>query len=348
MEFQRRIGGGDPDRPPLFCNPQPARPASPQPLGTLVIDAEEDFDWLNPVPGTRYSTACMRNIGDLQSIAGAWGVHPTYMLTYPVLQDAQAVRVLRRYLERGDCALGLQLHTWVTPPLDGPSGIPASFSGSLPAGIEERKLLALKAKFAACFGFEPLAYRSGRYGMSGTTASLLEEHGFEIDTSIAPRTCFAAEGGPDFSDFDCAPFWFGKQRRLLEIPLCRSVIGWGGPPARAAYQALTRPPLSGLRINSALTRSHAAERITLSPEGNGIADMRRLVRRLLARDCRVLTVSMHSSSLVVGQNPYVRSKADLHGFYDRLSAALAFLAGDIGCRFAPLPQVPSLMRPPAL
>lgn len=331
----------------LFCNLRAARSAEARPIGALAIDAEEDFDWTGPISGSSYSTTCMHKLGDIQSIAEAWGARPTYLLTYPVLEDRTAVGALRRYFERGECALGIQLHTWVTPPLEGGGSLAASFAGNLPPQEEERKLLTLKALFIERFGFEPRVFRAGRYGLSRVTAKLLETHGFEVDTSVAPCTDYSREHGPDFSDFEFAPFWFGENRPLLEIPLCRSIVGWGGALGRAAYRSFAHPPMSPLRINSVLARSRAAERITLSPEGNDFATIRRLVRHLVRDGCRVLPLSFHSSSLAVGRNLYVRSKADLHRFYDCLSATLAFLAEDIGCRFASLQEIPEFMRPAA-
>ena len=342
---QRSKGVGGSTYETLFANQRPARTISAQRIGTIAIDAEEDFDWKRPVPGTPFTTACMRNLGDIQTIAAAYGARPTYLLTDPVLLDPDAVRSLRRYAERGECALGLQLHAWVTPPFEGAGSIRESFSGNLSPALEERKLLASKGRFVSCFGFEPTVFRSGRYGLGAATAALLEAHGFEVDTSVAPRTDFTAKGGPDFTAFDCAPFWFGERRALLELPLCRSIVGWGGAPARAGYQALAHRSGPVQRLVSLLTRSRAAERITLSPEGNTLPEMRRLVRWLLARGDSVLPLSFHSSSLVSGLNPYVCSKADLHAFYDRLSATLAFLADDVGCRFASLPELPTLMHP---
>ena len=326
-----------------FANARPIRPALPRTLCAVAVDAEEDFDWLRPVRGTAHDTACMRNLGDFQSIAGAYGVRPMYLLTYPVLEDADAVRGLRRRLERGECCLGVQLHPWVTPPFDGDSGIGASFAGNLCPVLEERKLVALMTRFEACFGFVPRVFRAGRYGLGPATAGLLERHGFEVDVSVAPRTRFTEQGGPDFSGLDCAPFWFGAARTLLEIPLCRSIVGWGGALARGLYQWLPPGALAGRPAASLLTRARVAERLTLSPEGNDSAAMRRLARGLRARGQPVLTLSLHSSSLELGRSPYVRSRAELHAFYDRLSATLAFLADDMGCRFAGLSEMPELL-----
>lgn len=330
---------------PAFPHPHAAVCMAPRPLAAVAIDAEEDFDWLHPVAGTTNSTACMRDLGQLQSILAAYRAYPTYLLTYPVLRDEIAVRALRRHFERGECALGLQLHTWVTPPLEGAGDVAASFAGNVTTSLEEAKLLHLRAAFIEAFGVAPVVFRSGRYGVSQATAGLLEKHGFEVDTSVAPHTNFADEGGPDFARFEFAPFWFGERRRLLEVPLCRSIVGWGGDIGRAAYRMLAPPPRAWMPLLALLTRSRAAERITLSPEGNNLGDMRRLVNWLRGRGCQVLPLSFHSSSLAIGHNPYVRSKAELHLFYDRLSGALDYLADATGCSFVTLPEIPALMRP---
>ena len=96
-------------------------------------------------------------------------------------------------------------------------------------------------------------------------------------------------------------------------------------------------------MRAALSWLRLAERITLSPEGNDTAAMRRLIRGELAAGQRVLTMSFHSSSLAVGHNPYVRSRAELHQFYDRLSAVLDGLARRAETVFASLPELTRLL-----
>ena len=326
--------------PPFFNAPRPARIAAGARVCTLVIDGAESFDWETPVRGSAYTTSCMRNIGELHRIVGAYGLVPAYLLTYPVLDDIDVVRNLRRQVGKGKCTLGVQLHPWVTPPFGDDIGARYSFSGNLRSDLEERKLIALKSKFVERFGYEPLVYRSGRYGVSRDTAGLLEKHGFAIDTSLAPRTTFDAEGGPDTTTFDYGLFWFGKKRDLLEVPLCRSVVGWAGSAANSLYHNLKLPWTTHSPVSAMLSRSRCAERITLSPEGNDFPAMRRLVNGLCARGQTVLALSFHSSSLEVGGNPYVMTRADLHTFYDRLSAVLDYLASDLEFGFADILHVP--------
>ena len=337
-------GSSSSGRPVQFPRRRPAILASPRPVCILVIDAEEDFDWDNPIAGVAQSTWSMRFVRELQAVVGAWGVVPAYLLTYPVLEDPDAVRILRRQRERGECVLGLQLHPWVTPPFEGPVGRAASFSGNLDAALEERKLVALARRFEQCFGERPLVYRAGRYGLSIPTPAMLERHGLLIDTSVAPRTSFAAEDGPDYTAYDCDPFWFGERRQMLEVPLCRSVVGWGGRHAAALYRMLTTERLTRLRVPALLTRSGLAERITLSPEGNDLDAMRRLLSGLLAQRQRVFALSFHSSSLAPGSNPYVRTRADLHHFYDRLSGVLDHMASRLGFGFTDIASLPPMMQ----
>jgi hypothetical protein len=323
----------------FFVDAVPATERGGRPVATVIVDAEEDFDWDHPIEGTSHSTAHFRHLDTLHGILDAYGAVVTYLVTYPVLEDPTAVRMLRVGMESGRCALGIQLHPWVTPPFAHAGGPEASYSGNLDEGLEERKLLVLMRRFEEVFGFPPVIYRAGRYGIGQQTGRILEEHGFKIDTSIAPRTDFSVEGGPDYSGIDCTPFWFGRSRRVLELPLCRSVIGWGGPVGPTLFRAMSGSRRGGSRAVGAITRLRYAERVTLSPEGNDIGAMMRLVRSLLARGQHVLPISFHSSSLSPGRNPYVRSQADLHEFYDRVSALLTYLADTVGAEFLPLEAV---------
>lgn len=328
---------------PLFPSSRPAMlPAtSAQPLCCILIDAEEDFDWQRPVHGVAYDVGCMRHLSDLQSILGAYRAVPTYLLTYPVLQDAAIVAALRGRIARGQCRVGIQLHTWVTPPFGEAPDVRNSFGANLSAEREEQKLLALMRLFRQCFGDDPKVFRAGRYGLGRNTPALLEKHGFLIDTSLAPCTSFGDEEGPDFSTDDFQAFWFGHSRKLLELPLCRSIVGWGGGAAARAYRWLAATQKPRHILPGLLAWSRCAERITLSPEGNDADAVGRLVASLLGRGQKVLALSLHSSSLSIGQNPYVRTKADLHGFYDQLSAILDMLAGRYGVQFVASPDLPA-------
>jgi len=325
-----------------FCNPRPQTFLSARPVCCLAIDAEEDFDWDRPVRNTNYSTDCMRRILDLREIIAAYGLRPTYLLTYPVLENDDVVSMIRRQHARGECDMGIQLHPWVTPPFDETSDS-VSYLGNLDDGVEERKLVKLMDKFHEVFNLAPVTFRAGRYGLSRSTTLLLERYGFTVDTSLAPCSDFRPSGGPDFSGYECDPFWFGNNRALLEMPLCRGVIGWSGKLASRLYRATAAPSLARWHVGSVLSRVRCAERITLSPEGNDYNAMRRFLRQRRSQGQSVFSLSFHSSSLWPGHNPYVRNRHDLHVFYDRLSAILDAMT-NTGIIFATLAEMPALLR----
>ena len=328
----------------LFPNRRLAVVKGERPICTIVVDAEEDFDWMNPRRGVQMTTTNMLHTHTLQEIANAYGIRPTYLLTYPILEVPEIVKQLTYRMERGECDVGAQLHPWVTPPYDEYITDEHSFAGNLAPEFEYRKIMELKLKFTECFGKPPLMYRAGRYGLGDNSCAILESLGFRIDTSLAPRTDYRASGGPDYTDHGYRPFWFGGERNLLEIPLCRDIVGWAGTMAPPLYRKLSTSVFPAL---ATAARLRCAERITLSPEGNDLKAMTRLVRRLYGAGERIFVVSLHSSSLTIGQNPYVQSKYDLRHLYDRLSGILDVMARDYATRFTGLLDIPAHLQAPA-
>jgi hypothetical protein len=327
------------------CKPAELRDA--RQLATVIVDTEEDFDWNVPVEGTNHDTSYLTHLVDLHIIWKAHRITPTYLLTYPVLENASFVCRLRRLLEVGQCSLGVQLHPWVTPPFEGRQNVASSFAGNLTGELEVAKLSRLVARFIECFGCPPKIFRAGRYGLGPRTPDLLEEFGFDVDTSVAPRSSMLDKQGPDFSQYDFQAFWFGRTRAILELPLCRSIIGWGGAAGVALYQAvLGRKQRQSNPALGALAVCRIAERVTLSPEGNDVGAMKRLISGLQARGATVLPVSFHSSSVWPGHNPYVRDKEDLHQFYDRLSEIVGYLADEAKCDFVAASDLPRLFSIP--
>jgi hypothetical protein len=330
----------------LFITPQPTYLRGSKPVATVIIDTEEDFDWQTPIEGTPHDTVYLHHLDQLIPVLRAYGAVPTMLLTFPILENATLIAQLRRMAERGDCALGLQLHAWVTPPFTGQSRADMSFASNLDSDIEAQKLENLYQKFLSCFAMQPLVFRSGRYGIGRHTARLISALGITVDTSVAPSTSMADEGGPDYSMINFEPFWFGDDKKLLELPLCRSIIGWGGAYGRQAYRRVMRQGRQWQMIGAALARLGCAERVTLSPEGNGARAVRRLTNALIARQQRVLPLSFHSSSIWPGRNPYVRDRRDLHCFYDDLSAMLTDLTDRLECQFVRTDEIPDLLEPP--
>jgi hypothetical protein len=154
-------------------------------------------------------------------------------------------------------------------------------------------------------------YKAGRYGVGERTAAILEELRYEIDLSICPLMDYTDEGGPDFTCNTPWPYWFGRHRRLLELPLTIGFSGalrrWG----RGLRRVASSPVLRSLHTVGALARLRLADRIWLSPEGYSSAEHQRLGRALFKDGLRIFSFTFHSPSLEPGHTPYVQSTADL-------------------------------------
>ena len=322
-------------RPPvdpgsLFPDSEPIRLPPGRPILCIIVDAEEEFHWGRPVSARNNATSSIRYQKRAHEVFSCYDARPTYLVTYPIASDPSAAAVLREYLADGRCDIGAQLHPWVTPPFDAATEERLSFPGNLPPALEREKLHRLAEAVRDSFAVQPTVYKAGRYGLGPSTAGLLEDEGFLVDTSLIPRTRYTDSGGPDFSAFDYGPFWFGSRRRLLELPVTRALTGLiaGGMPS--LYGMAERKPLRSLRAAGLLARAGLLERITLSPEGSDLAAMLRLTRTLLKRGERIFTLSYHSPSLEPGNTPYVRTHRDLAEFLDRLSGFLSFFRDELG------------------
>ncbi|MAF64332.1 MAG: WalW protein [Planctomycetes bacterium] len=280
----------------------------------VVLDTEEEFDWNAPFDRDARSVEAMEDIGAFQELCDEFGIRPTYVIDHPVASQERGQRLLREYAADGRAVIGAHLHPWVSPPFEEGVTSVSSYPGNLPRELEARKLEALTETIEEHFGRRPTIYKAGRYGFGPHTTTLLERLGYEIDLSACPAFDLTADGGPDWSRWSAAPYWFGGGRHLLGIPTTGAFVGWLSKAGPALHSAAGRPPLSWIRSGALLSRSGAVERLMLSPEGYEPAHHLRLTAALLARGVRVFSFSLHSPSLRPGCTPYVRSQAQLERF----------------------------------
>lgn len=214
-----------------------------------------------------------------------------------------------------------------------------SYAGNLPATLEAAKLRVLTDRIAQGLGRRPTLYKAGRYGVGPNTTALLEAEGYEIDASVVPYVSFADDGGPDFRRLGLTPYWFGRRRRLLELPLtsgfCGLIRGFG-----PRLQAPAASPWGRrLKAEGILSRLNLMERIRLTPEGARFDEMRRLTRALLADGHRIFTLTFHSPSLVPGHTPYVRDTDDLVNFLNTIRHYARWFRDEVGGDFATAAEI---------
>jgi len=305
-------------------------PAEQRPLLLTTVDAEEDFDWTKPFSRTITDVRSMAHQHLAHAIFERHGVSPVYLLDYPVASQNDGYAPLIDYIKDGKCEIGTQLHPWVNPPLVEELNSANSFPGNLPLPLEFEKLRILTETIEDRVGVRPLVYRAGRYGVGPRTADILKRLGYVIDTSVVPQRSFAYEGGPDFFSFSVSLYWADAEYILLEIPVTAAVVGVLAPQAIRLRRQIFHSDNRRSLIAAALARSRTAEQIKLTPEGITLDEAKKLVRAMLARGFRVFNLTYHSTSLVPGSTPYVRTREDRDRLLRWLDQFYDFFFGDIG------------------
>jgi hypothetical protein len=276
----------------------------------VFVDTEEEFDWSKPHSRQERSTRAGESLPIVHGRLRSYGIDPVYLLDHPIATDPRCVATLRDFQERGECAIGTQLHPWVNPPFEEEVNLANSFPGNLPRELEEAKLRRLTETIESAFSRRPIVYRAGRYGVGPNTAGILEELGYRVDVSVRSLFDYSDEGGPDFSRMKPMPYRIGSDG-LLEIPLTSTYVGALRGNGGDLYQAAGKVP----RLRGLLARSRLLNRVALTPEGMPLAEVVEAVDRLIDDGLQLFSISFHSPSVEPGNTPYVRDKQDLDRFY---------------------------------
>lgn len=303
-------------------------PASAKPKLLVVVDTEAEFDWDSSPDSDSMSVSSMESIGLGQEIYEQYSIKPCYAVDYAVVSQERGFKQLASFFKNNQCEIGAHLHPWITPPIEEALCPRYTFPGNLPAHLEKAKLETLTNSIEKVFGQRPTAFKAGRYGVGPNTAEILETLGYEVDLSFCPPVDYRYCGGPDFSDFDSKPFWFGSERQLLEIPISGAFCGLPAKHLKQLYNLGQMYPK--LKLQSLFSRVGLVDRLILSPEGFSTAEHIKLTKALYAQGVRTFTWSLHSTSLAPGNTPYVNNEADLKVFLDSFRRYFDFFFGELG------------------
>lgn len=307
---------------PVFVTPHDRLVRWPDTFGRrflVTIDTEEEFDWRLPPARAPRGVRSVAALPPFHDRLAGQGVHPVYLVDYPVADDAEAASILRSILTRdAKAAIGAQLHSWVTPPFADDED--ETFGGNLPASLEAAKIARLTARIEEAIGVRPRLYRAGRYGIGHGTAAMLEKQGYVADASMRARFDYRRDGGPDFSDVDGHAFTLAEG--ILELPVTTVFTGVLRRRGASWHQALGRLP----KARGVFARARLLSRVPLSPEGTRAREAIAAIRAAASDGERLLQIAFHSPSLVPGNTPYVRTDEDLarfHGWWNAVLPALA-------------------------
>src|SRR5262245_7713279 len=111
-------------------------------LYTVTVDTEEEWDWDSGWPSSGYSVANLREVSRFQDACDRHGAAVTYFVNHAVLADDVGRRAVGELAARPRVEIGMHIHPWNTPPLNGRCPVPAreSFLHNLPHEAIEAKL----------------------------------------------------------------------------------------------------------------------------------------------------------------------------------------------------------------
>jgi hypothetical protein len=303
-------------------------PEKSAPQLIVVVDTEEEFDWSKPPDSNATSVTAISDIYKVQDIFNEYGIVPCYVVDYPVASNEQSVAPLREYLVNGQCEIGAHLQPWVNPPTGEQLTFSNMYPGNLNFEMERDKLNCLKKQIESSFGESPKTYKAGRYGVGVNTTKILQELGFTIDASVCTGFDYRKDGGPNFSNATCDPYWFGHDDSLLEIPLTGGFVGMAGRMSRPLYDIAGH--LSLVKARGLLSHLSIVDRLMLSPEGYSSVEHRKLTKHLYSKGLRTFTWNFHSPSVVPGMTMYTQTAKEVSEFLDSFKYYFDFFFGELG------------------
>jgi hypothetical protein len=298
----------------------------------ITIDTEED-DW-GSYKSDGFRLENISYLPILQKIIDRYGAVPTYLVTYPVMADKDSKRIISGLLDSGRCEIGAHCHPWNTPPFEDLNDKNDSMLCNLNAELVAKKVENLHQIIKDSLDVEPRCFRAGRWGFRENVATAIHGLGYTIDTSVTPFVDWSAYGGPNFSMAIPYMYRFNpnnvfspeEEGPLFEIPVTTGFYQQNVHLCNLIRGKIIAGPLARLRLIGLLDKLGLINFRWLSPELSNGMEMIHLAKTLMKSEYTHLNMSFHSTTLLPGRGPFVRSKQDLEVFLRNIEMFLQFAA----------------------
>jgi hypothetical protein len=318
----------------------------------LTIDTEADNAWedhLNP------GVANVPSLWELARLLRQYSAKATCLISYRVANDEGAVSVLRALVDEGLVEIGAHLHPWENPPFM-ESGLDRRYHAyphELPLELFKRKMEMLTARIAESFA-SPRSYRAGRWGLAAEHVKVLEDLGYEVDTSVTPLIIWlqfglpasqGGRGGCDYRRAPLEPYWLSHQdvtrpgeSKLVELPVTVQFTHRIPLWLRRVYPALPEWVRRVLRKGLAIRPvwAFAAE------EKNKF--MEQMLECFASSPASFFNMSVHSSELMLGTSPRSRTPQRIGQTLRNIQMALSHLSTTGHCNFCTLTQAARIWK----
>lgn len=298
----------------------------------ITVDVEGDNLWEKPIPETTKNALC---IPRFQELCSSYKFKPTYLVDYEMANDRFFQQFGRQVLRTGEAEVGMHLHAWNTPPLSGNEG-PSPYPVYITELSDEamfKKMQFMTVLLTQIFDITPISHRAGRYGFDERVARVLETLGYKVDCSVTPGRSWIhskgdprGRGGPDYYGFNASPYFLDLEdirhagnSSILEVPLTVR-------PRRSRLLTQASHAVSKQSLAARFVDRFIKPFSWLMLRGHNLDEMIELIDWALANDLSVLELTLHSSELLAGANPYFHETRDiekLHHDYNSLFSHIA-------------------------
>jgi hypothetical protein len=296
-----------------------------RPAFLITIDTEGDNLWS---PRTTVKTENARFLSRFQQLCEKYGLKPTWLTNWEMVECPVYREFAADALARGQAEIGMHLHAWNNPPFD---PLTSDDSRRQPYLIQyseplmRQKIRAITDRLEEAFHVKMLSHRAGRWAFNETYASLLVEHGYQVDCSVTPHVCWKHEdrnlpctvdyrGFPEdgyFADLDD----ISKQSDrwlLLELPM--TILDVERPWHLQMAANLASLHSFGERIINRLVPTQW----WLRPDGLNGERMLATLDIALAEKRDYVEFMLHSSELMPGGSPRFGSERKIERLYEDL------------------------------
>ncbi len=287
----------------------------------VTVDTEADNQWSHP---GNLSCKNIVHLPRFHRLVREHGFLPTYLVTHEVATDGPSMEIINR-LVAGGGEVGAHLHPWSNPPYERAIEWERTyhrFPNELDPGELRDKLLTLTKAIETSFGARPTSFRAGRWGFGPAMVAALRDFGYRVDSSVTPGLSWrrtigdpVGAGGPDFRHASFRPYELSLTNvcqsgtsGVIEIPM--TVLPVGGVLERTTRRLLSRPRW-----------------FRIFPETT-LDDLIEVYRAANYYQLPYIQFMIHSSELMAGSSPYVKTEAALERLYDKLVAVLKFFSTD--------------------
>jgi hypothetical protein len=302
----------------------------------ITIDTEPDNQWHmpqagKPLPDLAFSNT--RGLARLIAFLRNMDLRATWMTSYSVACDAESSRRLALAAAAGD-EIACHLHAWETPPLTRQDACSRSYIYEYDPDTRLAKLKSITTALEKAFGFRPISYRAGRWGIDALEYEHLSSLGYAIDSSVVPGYSFGScighkLGGPDFrrllTHASHEPYRNGG---VWEVPVSATAAGGLCGDRIAAFLARTmasRRDLPSRIVSKVLKIAGVSRLVWLRPLMHPRQDLVRAALAMVRSRARVINIMFHSSEMSAGTCPYINTEDDVERMYGDIEAMAAAL-----------------------